>query len=270
MSKTVPFSPRQRPPFFPPTGFPAKLERVLSLLRAAHLALTFMTTLPLPHVGEVREGEFSKASGFYPLAGYAVGGVLALVWWICSSLNLPAGVSAALILSAWLWITGMLHFDGLVDSADAIFAMKSPARRLEILSDVHIGAFGLATGIIVLLLKWSLLESVSSVIPLILAPVMARVVLLAPMNFFRAARAESLGARSREGWWPVAVLLSSPLLLVSGGWVVALAALVWSMLVAKFCANRLGGGISGDVYGAIVETAEIVGLLAWTVWMAAP
>ena len=204
---------------------------MLSLLRAAHLALTFLTTLPLPHVGEVREGEFSKASGFYPLAGYVVGGVLALAWWICSSLNLPAGVSAALILSAWLWITGMLHFDGLVDSADAIFAMKSPARRLEILSDVHIGAFGLATGVIVLLLKWSLLEQVSTVVPLILAPVMAR---------------------------------------TGGGWVMALTALIWSLLVAKFCANRLGGGISGDVYGAIVETAEVVGLLAWTVWMAAP
>jgi len=248
---------------------------VLSLLRAAHLALTFLTTLPLPHTGEVREGEFARASGFYPLAGYVVGGVLGGVWWLCSSLNLPHGVSAALTLCAWLWITGMLHFDGLVDSADAVFAMKSPARRLEILSDVHIGAFGLATGVIVLLLKWSLLESLfsplpgtgSSVWPLILAPVMARTVLLAPMNLFRAARPESLGARSREGWWPLAVALSSPLLLVGGGWVVALSTLIGALGVAKFCAGRLGGGISGDVYGAIVETAEIVGLLAWTVWV---
>jgi len=249
---------------------PATLERVLSLLRAAHLALTFLTTLPLPFTGEVHEGEFARASGFYPLAGYAVGGVLAGVGWLCSSLNLPHGVSAALTLTAWLWITGMLHFDGLVDSADAVFAMKSPTRRLEILADVHIGAFGLAAGVIVLLLKWSLLESLfsagSSLWPLILAPVFARTVLLAPMNLFQAARKESLGARSREGWWPLALLLSSPLLLVGGGWVVALSTLAGALLVARFCAGRLGGGIGGDVYGAIVETAEIVGLLAWTVW----
>uniref|UniRef100_UPI0005EAE5DD adenosylcobinamide-GDP ribazoletransferase n=1 Tax=Deinococcus pimensis TaxID=309888 RepID=UPI0005EAE5DD len=52
-----------------------------SLVRAAHLALTFLTTLPLPHVGDVREGEFARASGFYPLAGWAVGAVVALALW---------------------------------------------------------------------------------------------------------------------------------------------------------------------------------------------
>ena len=47
-------------------------------VRAAHLALTFLTTLPLPHVKEVRDGDFARASAYYPLAGYAVGGVVAL------------------------------------------------------------------------------------------------------------------------------------------------------------------------------------------------
>lgn len=113
-------------------------------LRAAHLALTFLTTLPLPHIREVRDGDFAQASAYYPLAGYAVGGAVAGLLWL--PVPLPGGVIAALSVGAWLLLTGMLHFDGLVDSADALFAMKTPAERLVILRDVHVGAFGLATG----------------------------------------------------------------------------------------------------------------------------
>ena len=233
------------------------------VLRPAHLALTFLTTLPLPHILEIRDGDFARASGFYPLAGWAVGGLAALVLWL--PLPIPAGVQAALALTCWLAVTGLLHFDGLVDTADAVFAMKSPERRLEILRDVHVGAFGLATGGLALLIWWSLLGSARPA-EVLLAAVTARTVLLAPMNLFPAARVDSLGARSREGRWGVALLLASPLLLLPIALPHLLAALVdalvAALLVASFCASRLGGGINGDVYGACVVCAELAALLA--------
>ena len=233
------------------------------VLRPAHLALTFLTTLPLPHILEIRDGDFARASGFYPLAGWAVGGLTALVLWL--PLPIPAGVQAALALTCWLAATGLLHFDGLVDTADAVFAMKSPERRLEILRDVHVGAFGLATGGLALLIWWSLLGSARPA-EVLLAAVTARTVLLAPMNLFPAARVDSLGARSREGRWGVALLLASPLLLLPIALPHLLAALatalVAALLVARFCASRLGGGINGDVYGACVVCAELAALLA--------
>ncbi|MFC4638189.1 adenosylcobinamide-GDP ribazoletransferase [Deinococcus hohokamensis] len=231
--------------------------------QAAHLALTFLTTLPLPHVREVRQGEFARASAYYPLAGYAVGGVVALLLWL--PLPLPGGVHSALALAAWLAVTGMLHFDGLVDSADALFAMKSPERRLEILRDVHVGAFGLATGLISLLTVWSLLAAPVPAYAAVVAAVVARALVLLPMNLYPAARPESLGARSREGRWGPALLLALPALLLPGAGVAALAALVATLLAAQFAASRLGGGLSGDIYGLIVVTAEItvLGAYAW-------
>jgi adenosylcobinamide-GDP ribazoletransferase len=233
------------------------------VVRPAWLALTFLTTFPLPHLLEVRDGEFARASGFYPLAGWTVGGLAALLLWL--PLPVPAGVHSALVLAAWLAATGLLHFDGLVDTADAVFAMKSPERRLEILRDVHVGAFGLATGGLVLLTWWSLLESAHP-LDVLLAAVAARTALLAPMNLFPAARVDSIGARSREGRWGVALLLASPLLLLPLLFVhllaALLAALVASLLTARFCASRLGGGINGDVYGACVIFAELAALLA--------
>lgn len=245
---------------------------IRELGRAAHLALTFLTILPLPHVGEVREGEFARASGFYPLAGYAVGGVVALVWLLARWLHLPPGVGAALEVAAWLAVTGMLHFDGLIDAADALFVMKSPAERLRILGDVHVGAFGLASGVTALLIRYSLLQALPTAWPLVVAPVAARLVVLWPMNRYPAARQESLGARSREGWWPVACLVALPALLVPQHWPGAAlpgfiavllgfaAALLAVLRVAAFAARRLGGGLNGDVYGACIEVAELAAL----------
>ena len=233
------------------------------VVRPAWLALTFLTTFPLPHIVEVRDGEFARASGFYPLAGWAVGGLAALVLWL--PLPIPAGVHSALVLTVWLAATGLLHFDGLVDTSDAVFAMKSPERRLEILRDVHMGAFGLATGGLALLTWWSLLGAARPA-EVLLAAVAARTVLLAPMNLFPAARVDSIGARSREGRWGVALLVAAPLLLLPLAFphllAALVAALVAALLTARFCASRLGGGINGDVYGACVIFAELAALLA--------
>lgn len=230
-------------------------------LDAAHLALTFLTTLPLPHVREVRDGDFGRASAFYPLAGYAVGGLVTLTLWL--PLALPDGVRAALAVGVWLAVTGMLHFDGLVDSADALFAMKSPERRLEILRDVHVGAFGLATGVLALLTLWSLLAAGLPLYAPLVAAVTARLLVLLPMNLYPSAREESLGARSREGRFLPALLLALPALLLPGGWIAALAALAGMVLAARFAAGRLGGGLSGDVYGLLIVTGELLALCAY-------
>ncbi|MBZ9713336.1 adenosylcobinamide-GDP ribazoletransferase [Deinococcus multiflagellatus] len=236
-------------------------DRLARQGRALHLALAFLTTLPLPHVTRVDEGDFARASAYYPLAGYAVGGaVAALLWW---GPPLPAGVVGALGVGLWLWLTGMLHFDGLVDSADALFAVKTPAQRLEILRDVHVGAFGLATGALSLLLLWSLLSAPLPPYAPLVAAVSARALLLLPMNRYPAARAESLGARSREGRVWGALLLAAPTLLLPGAWLAWLAALLGVLGAAAFAARRLGGGLSGDVYGLIVVTAELLALGAY-------
>lgn len=232
-------------------------------LRAAHLALSFLTTLPLPHIKKLEEGDFARASAYYPLAGYAVGGLAALLLWL--PLPLPDGVRAALALGAWLALTGMLHFDGLVDSADALFAMKSPQQRLEILKDVHVGAFGLATGVLYLLTLWSLLSAPIPAFAVVVAAVVARTALLLPMNLYPAARQESLGARSREGRWGVALLLALPTLLLPQAWAAWLVGLMAALLTARFAASRLGGGLSGDIYGMIVTVTEltVLGAYAW-------
>ncbi len=222
------------------------------------MAHTFLTTLPFSHVGEIKDGEFAEASGYYPAVGWTLGILLALAFWCTSSL--PSGVSAALVLALWLGLTGMLHFDGLVDASDAVLATKTPQKRLEILLDVHIGAFGLAVGVMQLLTKWSALNAHPNFLAILTTPVLARAALLISMNVFPAARAESLGARAREGNWQVGLLIAAPAILLNPTG--AIVAIVTALVVSGFAARRLGGGINGDVYGSVVELCETALLIA--------
>ncbi|WP_027883556.1 adenosylcobinamide-GDP ribazoletransferase [Meiothermus rufus] len=226
-------------------------------MRPLWLAIGFLTIFPVPPLGRVEEGEMKAASAFYPVAGYLIGGVLALLAWLLA--GWPEGLRGALLLAAWLACTGMLHLDGLLDAADALFAMRSPAKRLRILDDVHLGSFAFGVGVVVLLLKWQLLVANPSPWLLLCLPAIVRFTLLLPMNLFPAARPEGLGARSREGRVLPALLLASPAMLAFP-WV-ALAVVAAMLLLAYWAAGRLGGGLSGDVYGMLVELGELVGLL---------
>jgi adenosylcobinamide-GDP ribazoletransferase len=231
---------------------------VNSVWRGLHLAHTFLTTLPFPHVGEIKDGEFANASGYYPAVGWTLGLLLALMVLLTSSL--PNGVAAALQLALWLALTGMLHFDGLVDASDAVLATKTPSERLKILSDVHIGAFGLAVGVMQLLTKWSALSAQPNLLAIVTTPVLARAALLIPMNLFPAARAESLGARAREGNWQIGLLIAVPAILLNPKG--AIVAVITALIVSSFAARKLGGGIGGDVYGSVVELCETTILIA--------
>ena len=111
-----------------------------------------------------------------------------------------------------------------------------------------------------LLLKWSAIAALPNAWALLLAPPLARAALLIPMNLFPAARAESLGAVSREGNWRVGLLIALPAALIAPK--LAVVAVIAALLVAWWASRRLNGGISGDVYGAIVEITEVAVLIA--------
>ncbi len=226
-------------------------------LRPFWLALGFLTTLPVPDPGGVEPGEMKRASAFYPLVGWIIGGLLLLVSHLAAPM--PDGLRAALLLAAWLALTGMLHLDGLLDSADALLAMKSVPERLRILGDVHHGSFAFGAGFAFLLLKWQALvwADWSGVL---LAPVIARFWLLPVLNLFPAARPEGLGATARQGRWLPALFFALPAALAAPLVFAAVGAFV--LLTALWASRRLGGGLSGDVYGALIELGELVVLLA--------
>jgi adenosylcobinamide-GDP ribazoletransferase len=247
----------------------------------------FLTRLPLPDPGPLDGPVLGRAVLCYPLVGLVIGGLLWGTLW--SLLQLHPGLVAAsqaaplaaLVLIAWVWLTGGLHLDGLADSADAwVGGLGDRARTLEILGDPRIGAMGaLALGL-ALLAKWSALLALivaRDLWPLVWVPVLARVQILLLMLSTPYARPGGMAAQALaclpRGWaWLLVVLslalVGFALVLDSGrdgagwGWLLPLGVAGATLVLWRRSMRRRLGGFTGDTAGALVEMTEAAVLLA--------
>ena len=142
----------------------------MSLLAAFQL----LTTLPPLVQRSLSARELGHAAGWYPLVGLTLGtGLYGLRLGV--GRFLPPDVVAVVVLLAWIALTGALHFDGLLDTCDGVFGGWTPERRLAIMRDSHVGAFGLAGGVLLLLAKYAALTALPGrSTALLLAPVLWR------------------------------------------------------------------------------------------------
>ena len=109
-------------------------------------AIAFLTAIGGPHVPT------RAALAWFAPVGAAVGAVVGLVWWSTSHWW-ALGVAAALALVADAALTGLLHLDGLADSADGLLPPVTRERRLEILRDPRSGAFAVVGVVLVVVLR---------------------------------------------------------------------------------------------------------------------
>lgn len=241
-------------------------------------AFHFLTTLPLPGGHQLRDEDWGRATAWYPLVGLALGAILAGLDWALRRLW-PPGVAAALLLAAWVALSGALHLDGLVDCCDALFAAVDRPRRLEILRDVHIGAFGLVGGALLLLTKYAALTALPGGLrpsALLLIPTLGRWTMTAALLRYPYARSgPGLGQKAQTGAGTGQLLIASASALLTTALAAALglgwAALALPLLTialawptARWMQSRLGG-LTGDTYGALCELVETAGLLALSV-----
>jgi len=98
------------------------------------------------------------AVAWFPAVGALVGFAVGAVWWGADRIWPPA-VAAAIAIAADLALTGLLHFDGLVDSADGLLPPLDRDRRLAVMSDPGAGAFGVGVAAATLLLRWTAFAS---------------------------------------------------------------------------------------------------------------
>lgn len=209
------------------------------------------------------------ARAYFPLVGFALGGILAGVDFVARE-ALPSPVVGALLVVALLVLTRAIHTEGFLDSCDGLFGGPTPAKRLEILRDTHVGAFAVIGGAALLFMKWSLLTSISGDIRLallIVFPCLSRFGMLATMATFDYAREQGLGTAFKDGAkrWHVAfglvtATVAGGALLGIGGLVLLGAAIVVSLGLGRWISGMLGG-MTGDTYGAVNEIAEVTVLL---------
>ncbi len=240
-------------------------------MRGLLTAIGFLTVLPVP--GRKPWAGLADALFYFPPVGLLIGLVLLAADLILSGPIGPYG-RAALIVAVWAALTGGLHLEGLADAADGVLASRPVHERLEIMRDPATGAFGVIAVGLVLLLKFGLLVdlAVTGLGPgLAAVPLAARYAVLVPMGVFPYARPEGLGRGLTGPARRAALLTAAPTLgaayLLAGpaGPVGQAVALIGGLGLGLFAGRRLGG-LTGDVYGAIIEMAEVCALLGYAAW----
>jgi len=237
-------------------------------MRYLRVAFNLLTTLPVRASDGWQPGDSGRAAGWYPLVGLVIGLLVAAVWMV-SSWALPPLVCAGLALAAWIILTGGLHLDGLADCCDGLLHPSNAERRLAIMKDPHLGAFGVMGLGLALLLKFAALASLPpdrAPLAILLAASLARwVILLAGTQ--PLARPGGMGAdftsglnKSALAWGAVIPLVLTALPGPQG--LLALAITLLAALGLLRLARARIGGVTGDVFGLLVETTEIITLIA--------
>ncbi|MGI5921239.1 MAG: adenosylcobinamide-GDP ribazoletransferase [Syntrophomonadaceae bacterium] len=238
-------------------------------------ALGFLTRIPVLANGINNDSHtLSKSIIFFPIVGGVIGTLTAGLFILLHS-YLPRSVLSVLIIALPLFMTGGIHFDGLLDTCDGLFSGRSRERCLEIMRDSRVGSMGVIAGILNVMLRYSiLLELPASLVPLLLITqaITGRWIMALAIYFFPYARKEGgLGQGfTAEKRIPYIILSSILALLITlfitgaAGFLVALMVAGLTLLIAGWAARRLGG-LTGDVYGALNEVSENIFLLLWMV-----
>lgn len=260
---------------------------VLGFFQSFIAAVQLLSRFPAPVSVPFEEKILRRSLVFYPLVGALIGSFLWAVGGVLS-IALPAHAAAALLTAAWAAVTGGLHLDGLMDTADGVLSHRSRERMLEIMKDSHTGAMGVMACVLQLLCKYALLSALLAAGPelgwhrlagiLILTPLWSRWAMTGAMVLWPyAGGSGGLGAMFREagfrhlaGSSTAAILLAViPGMLAGGsllsGLLLVTAAALAAGLTGAYIAVRLSrklGGLTGDTYGAINELTEAGLLLA--------
>lgn len=245
--------------------------------------LTVFTLMSRVPVRRAFEADFSRADFWIPaispivslsaIAGFAAG----------MALSGSLAIAAAASIAVQYFCFNLFHFDGLVDTADAMLPAAPPERRLEILKDPRVGTYGFFCGALALGLRAGAITSLAEggvlfsalVAGLLAAPAAGRLACALVPLASKPAKPTGLGALmggfSKKRAAAGTALALIPALAWSaavGGWllpVLAAASALASgfgaaLFVSKVYSSKVGG-FTGDALGAAVELGEIDALL---------
>jgi adenosylcobinamide-GDP ribazoletransferase len=210
-----------------------------------------------------------SALAWFPVVGAALGLALGGVWWLAAE-AWPPQVAAALVVAADLGLTGMLHLDGLVDSADGLIPPLERTRRLDVMADPQAGAFGVGAAVVVVLLRWAALSALTPS-ALLLGGIWcaSRTAMATTTRFVPYARPGGLaevfrGTRRPPGWvivGGVAGAAAVAWIAAGGPGILSIGAVLAAGAGVVILSLRRIGGFTGDVLGAVGMAGETAGLL---------
>jgi len=254
-------------------------------IRIFFTALMFYTRIPCPKNIDHSPEYINKATRYFPLIGWIVGGVSFGVFWVSSFLFDPT-LSAVFSILAGVLVTGAFHEDGLADTVDGFGGGWTKAKILEIMKDSRIGAYGVIALVFLFALKFTSLTNLLVALPknhcliaLIFISYHSLSRLTAINIVFTATYtredetskakpiATAHGVREIAGSYFFGLLPLIMLCLFQWQFCYALLPLILLFFLSKRYFNKWIEGYTGDCLGAVEQLAECVCLLAFlAIW----
>ena len=244
------------------------------MLRSLCSAFLMYSRIPVPKV-EWKEENRRYALCFFPLIGAVIGGLL-IVWRIaCGCLGIGQLLFAAGAVFLPVLVTGGIHMDGFCDVNDARASYADKEKRLEIMSDPHIGSFAVIKLCLYLIIQTALFTqifTVKSAAAIACGYVLSRALSGLTAVTFKAAKKEgSLQSFVRPSHKNItitaeiffsAAAISAAAVIQPVQAAAAAASAVLVLLWHRHTAYRNFGGITGDLCGWFLQVCEIAVLAA--------
>lgn len=266
------------------------MSQVKQHVQAAIAAFQFLTRIPIPIVVPFERPVLTRSILYFPLAGVVIGICLGAASWALP-LILPAWPSAIMLLALWIGLSGGLHLDGWMDTADGVLSHRSREKMLDIMKDSRVGAMGVIAAVLLLLLKASLIaellgnKSISTLAiaaVLMLSTVWSRTWMSVAIAGWKPARPNEgigqlfHGVKGGNAVIAVAIafIISFVTLMINdvnilNSTIIAGIAMLVTLFIGggmSIWLNKKLGGLTGDTYGAMNEAVELALLLAAVIW----
>ncbi len=251
-------------------------------------ASRFLTRLPLPRASAPAQPDFLDEAGeeehevsaprpmgravrAFPLIGALLGIAAGFAFAIATGLGLPALVAGVIAVAVLALMTGALHEDGLADMADGFGGGQTVEKKLAIMRDSRIGAYGVTALVLLLAAKVGALADLDDIgvvmSGLICAAAVSRAAMPAMMRWLPAARSDGLGVEAGRPaaahvWTGIAIAVLLSVLLLTWSGLVALIIGALGAMAVGLLARRQIGGHTGDILGGTQQISELVFLLA--------
>ena len=240
----------------------------MSIINSFFIALSMYSRIPVPRVDWEKEN-MRYAMCFFPMIGVVIGAVMYLAGWMLDKVAVGALFRSVVFTLIPIIITGGIHMDGFMDTMDALGSWGDREKKLEILKDSHAGAFAiLGMGCY---LMWS--AAVWSELPAEVLGVcgVSFVLSRALSGFcvvtFPAARNSGLlkmfqdGAQKKVVRIMMCLYVAAAVIMMAvmdaramtGAVAGAMIAFLYYVVVSR----KQFGGVTGDLAGFFLETAEL-------------
>ncbi len=235
------------------------------------LAVSTLTRIPVSVDGTVAIGRLGDAVWTFPIVGVAIGALAGGAFWIASWAGLSPWLSAMIAVLAMVLIGGGFHEDGLADLADGLGGALDKDRALEIMHDSRVGTFGVIAIVMSIGVRVAALAQIGepefALAALMTSAALGRAAMAPAWAWLPPAREDGLArgaGKPSSGAALLSLTIGAAVAVVAAGAAAGLLAftiILVATAVMAFNAWRRIGGYTGDVLGAVEQSAEIMALV---------